>query len=446
MTAVTAAHSATAMTDEPAALCAAVVAEAGADERIEVFARRVRTTMTRLAPSDAVHDQVSDGWMIGVRSLVGDQLGLATGNVLDEQGLARILADARRARAEAPRGHTAQDRGDTQPPTSGPARPVPDSSTPAQLRDIAAAAHRAAGTDRLTTVTVGSTRRVVVHQDSAGRSELHEQTEAQLHIRSAVRGLDAGQGARIRSRLADLPVGDAVTEYTRSVSALTGPPAPAGRPDWILLSPLLVARIVGRISRAFLRSAHRAHPWEPGDVIGVGRQNLVLVDDAATHRGPGVIPVDDEGVPRRRTVLLDRGRVAGLLGCTGAGPSTGSAQWGGWDSEIAPATAACYLEPTSERALPEPERLPGNGFIAEDLRGFRGGLDFSTSRIECELTGVVMRDAQTVGTGRVAVSAAPGEFLGAFDEVLSGTEFYRIQGLHGGSWCLLNGSVVHGEC
>ncbi|GAA2234208.1 hypothetical protein GCM10010430_13670 [Kitasatospora cystarginea] len=432
-------------TADTAALCAALVAQARGDERIEVFARRVRTVMTRLGSSGQAHDQISDGWMIGVRSSVDDRLGLATGNVLDERGLATILADARRARVEVPRP-VAREDGHGQVAASPAAEPVHGSSTPAQLRAIAAAVHRDASAGGPAVVTVGSTRRVVVLHDSAGRSETHQQTEAQLHIRSATRGLDAAQGARIRRNVTELPIDGALAEYTRSFSALTGSPAPSGRPQWILLSPLLVARIVGRISRAFLRNANRAHSWKTGDVIGTGRQKLVLVDDGAAQRGPGAIPVDDEGVARRRTVLLDRGRVAGLLGCTSAGPSTGSAQWGGWDSEILPATAACYVEPTTEQVVAAPESLPGDGFVAEDLRGFRGGLDFTTGRIECELTGVVMRDGKPVGTGRIALSAAPGEFLGAFDEVYSGTEFYRIQGLHGGSWCLLNGSVVHGDC
>jgi predicted Zn-dependent protease len=404
----------------------------------------VRGVRTRIGADDSVDRQVADGWTVGVRSARDGLVGAATGNVLDEASLAQVLEDARRVRRLAPREHVAPAPvGEAFGVGTRPGAGRPDGLAAAE--EIGRAARAAAGRHEALTVTVGTTSRHVFHYDSAGRRGFAAVGEAQLHLRSAAPGLDAVQGARIRADLAGLRVDDAVAELDRAHRALSAPAAEARRVDWLLLAPLTVARIVGRLSRAFVRSPRPRPGWEPGTVLGTGRQVLVLVDDGAHPAGPGATPFDDEGTPRQRTTLLDRGTVAGLLGCNAVGPSTGSAQWSGWDGDVVPAGAACHLEPTTDAPAPDLGQLTGDGFVAEDLRGFRGGLDLTTSRVEFEVSGAVVRDGRPVGSGRTTVSASPGAFLGAFERVWAGTEFYRIQGLHGGSWCLLNGSVVRGD-
>jgi predicted Zn-dependent protease len=431
------------MTTTPGSVCEAAAARAWPGERLEILARRTRTIAARISASGALNDEIADGWIVGIRSVSAGQCGVAAGNVLDAGCLAETLDDARRARRSAPRAVRP-------PPVPVPLEiavpdPVPDGDALPHLHAIASAAHQAGTVGGPVSVTVGSTRRTVVRADSSGWSGAYHQAEVQLHIRSAARGLDAAQGARIRRTFAELPVGDVVAELARSRQALAGPAATIGAVDWILLSPLVVARIVSRISGAFLREGERPGSLRPGTAVGTGRQVVRLVDDGTCAGSPAGAPFDDEGSPRRRSTLLAEGRVVTLLSSNQTGPTTGSAQWSAWDGDIAPATVACFVEPTTADDRFDPAGLPGNGFVAEDLRGFRGGLDLAGRHIEFELGGAISRSGQPAGSGRISVSATPGGFLGAFDRVLPGTEFYRINGLHGGSWCLLDGSVARGD-
>jgi predicted Zn-dependent protease len=433
------------MTTAPAALCEAAAAKAQPGERLEIFARRTRTIAARISASGALNDEIADGWLVGIRSVSGGQCGAAAANALDAGSLAETLEAARSARRSAPRAvRVAQSPASPEVAALVPA-PAPDGDALPQLHAIAGAAHRAGKLREPVSVTAGSTRRTVVRVDSSGWSGCYHQAEVQLHIRSAARGLDAAQGARIRRTLADLPVGDVVSELARSRRALAAPTATISTVDWILLSPLVVARIVSRISGAFLREGQQPGSWQPGTVVGTGRQVVRLVDDGTCAGSPAGAPFDDEGRPRRRSTLLAGGRVVTLLSGNETGLTTGSAQWSAWDGDITPATVACFMEPTTADDPAALAARPGNGFVAEDLRGFRGGLDLAGRRIEFELSGAISRGGRPAGSGRISVSATPGGFLGAFDSVLPGTEFYRINGLHGGSWCLLDGSVAHGD-
>jgi predicted Zn-dependent protease len=422
------------------ARCESLLERAHPGEHLEVFARRVRSTAVRgtAGPGAAPAVRCGDGWLVSVSSRVNGVYGSAVGNLLDEDSLADALADARAARALAPRpapDDLPAPRADEALERDQPMVAVTDLA--GLVRETAGLVHRPAD------VTGGFTRRTVLRYDSAGWAGRYEQAEAQIHIRSAERGLDGAQGACIRRMPGEIDPRQVVADFNRGYEALARPGAPAGRLDWIALSPLITARLVGRLSRAFLRTRAKSEALVPGTVLGCGRQLLTLVDDGREAASTVGSPFDDEGTARQRTVLLAAGRVEALLGSRAAGPSTGNAAWTDWDQDTAPDCTACFFEPTEPGRQPDFASMPGNGLVAEDLRGFRGGLDLLSARIEFELAGAVLHGGRPAGTGRAEVSAAPGEFLGAFQQIYSETEFYRIRGLRGGSWSLIDGKVAH---
>jgi predicted Zn-dependent protease len=431
---------------DPVDLCADAAAQAFAGEWVEVFARRTTTVMTQWDDTVGTRDRFADGWLVGVRSAAGDRCGLASTNRLDRASLTAALDAARAARRVAPR---TWHRIPSPPRTEKAQEPSAEEvAGHAQLHVLTKETRNRTAAESATAVTVGSTRRTVVRCDSAGSAAGYRQSEAQLHIRKAAAGFDAVQGARIRTRLSELPVQATVDEYDRCRRHLSAPtPAPRSV-DWLLLSPLVTARIVSRMSTAALRVAGGLVSLRPGTELASESSAATLVDDGTTAGGPLGAPFDDEGTPRRRTVLIDKGVVRAALGCIEAGPSTGNASWTGWRSGIAVATTNCFLQPATDGAadtVPDWSALPGTGLLVEDIRRFRGGVVLSGARIEFELGGALVRCGEYLGSCRVTVSARPADFLDAFRHVHAGIEFYRIQGLFGGSWCLLDGSVAYGD-
>jgi predicted Zn-dependent protease len=459
------------MNGEPELALACAAAQALHGEWVEVFARRTQTAMTRLSTGRPAHDQRADGWLVGVRSVRDGRYGLASANMVDPATLMATLARARDIRGAAPRpwprtgaagpagAAAAGPPTAAAPPAAGqaaaraaagagpgaacgpPGRHEPGQPELAPLRRLAGEASEA-GLPAPVTITAGSTHRTVVRCDSAGGCASYTQSEAQLHIRCARPDLDAAQAARIRQTVAGLPAAEIAADYLRCLANLSADPVPAPAMDWVALSPLVTARMLSRLSRAFLRLPGQQRAGGPGGPQQLGSPSLTLVDDGTVGGGPAGAPFDDEGTPRRRTVVLHEGRIQELLGSHEAGPTTGNAHWAGWDNEITVAPTNFFLQPTGERAAGDLAHLPGTGFIAEDVRGFRRGFDLASSRVEFELGGAVQQGGERKGSGRLAVSVPSGQFLGRFAEVFPGTEFYRITGIYGGSWCLIDGSVA----
>ena len=436
------------MTGNPLMLCADLAAQARPGEWVEVFARRTRsarTSVTRLHRDSTVSDQLADGWLVGIRSVLGDDHGLACTNLLEPASLAASLASARGIRQLAPRPWSrelTQAAGSVPWPGEEPPESAPEAGL-AALRGLAQEALQAQEVPSPVVVTAGSTHRTVLRCDSAGGRAAYTQSEAQLHVRSASPGLDAGQEARIRPHPAQLPVPEVAAGYRRCLRNLSGAPTAVPALDWLALSPLVVARILGRLSRGLVRQPGVAAELEPGRRLG--SRAVTLIDDGRPDGGPAGSPFDDEGTARRRNVLLREGAVETLLGSREAGPTTGNASWAGWDSNVTVATTNCFLAPTCEETAVGALSRPGTGFIAEEVRGFRSGIDLTSSRIEFELGGAIVRDGEQLGSGRVPVSSRPDQFLTTFLQVLPGTEFYRITGLYGGSWCVIDGSRARND-
>lgn len=414
--------------------CADIAAQAQPGEHIEVFARRTTTALCRLAADGASREQAADGWLVGIRAVLDGQYGLASVNALSLPGLRAALDRARRIRQLAPvpwHGHQPASLALTG--HDGQPQGLPGMSALARVtRQVSAAAGR-----QPVTATVGATKRIVTCCTTSTGPATYTQHEVQAHVRSAEPGLDAAQGARISATVTALPLGAVAEEYHRSLRHLAAPVAPGTEClRWLALSPLVAARMLSRLSRAFLRTAQPTANTTPDPGL------ITLVDDGRAEAGPAGAPFDDEGTPRRCNMLLAPGCPPGMLGSHSYGPTTGNASWIQWDSEVAVATTNCFFEPTCSDSPTSLLTRAGNGFVAEDLRGFRSGLDLTSSRIEFELSGAIVRDGEVIGSARLAVSTEPGQFFTKLLRILPGTVFYRIGGIFGGSWCLADGLLV----
>lgn len=423
--------------------CADVCASAADGEFIEVFARRVATVSVQVDGAGREDFSAGDAWFVGVCSAGDESCGTASTNLANPASLWNSLARARAARKAAPRPWSGRARAafpDARPVDRHAVDrdaidrllrdgPVAVTATVRRLGDLAATAAPVR-------ITAGQTVRHVLLYRSDGAALAYDQSEAQVHLRSQQTGLEAVQAARIRTTCDEVCQDELLNDFRRIHRHLSGEPVTAPRLSWILLGPIVVARILGRLAPFMIN--------RPGAGLAIphtiGSPAMTLVDDGTLAGAPATSPFDDEGNPRRRTTLVRDGILVMLL--SREPTSTGNACWSGWESDLAAVPTNFYLEPTRPEIKPDLSAMPDAGIVAEEIRGFRSGISLSTQRIEFELRGGCYVEGRCTGTVRVNISATPREFLNGLRGVYAGTEFYRISGTFGGSWCEWDGTGV----
>ncbi len=180
-------------------------------------------------------------------------------------------------------------------------------------------------------------------------------------------------GGRSFDALKDADVGQAAAR--QAVSMLGAGPVRTGRYD-VVFDPVAAAGLIEAYARA-LGGQMVARGKSPlAGLLGkrVGSERFCLVDDPLLPGGLSSEPFDDEGVPRRRAVVIDRGilnsflldgKTAFLMGAA----STGSASRGGYRNMPSAVPSNFHLAPT-------PDVVPGNllgclhdGLLVADLMG-----------------------------------------------------------------------------
>ncbi len=139
---------------------------------------------------------------------------------------------------------------------------------------------------------------------------------------------------------------------TRAVNKLGAAPAATRRTD-VVLDPDVVAGVFGTLASAFHADNVLKGKSLFKDLLGrsVARSTVTLVDDGRLSGSMNLAPVDGEGTPTRRTLLIDRGILGGHLHShatarkMGAG-RTGNALRGDHLSPPRIGTTTLYLLPT----------------------------------------------------------------------------------------------------
>jgi TldD protein len=152
------------------------------------------------------------------------------------------------------------------------------------------------------------------------------------------------------------------------------------------LAGILVHEAFGHLSEADILESH---PFL-GDIFAPGRvvapETVTICDDATMTGNPGSYSFDDEGEPGRRTVLVDRGRVAGRLHTLSTAASAGVSTTGNAravDFRHPPrARMSCtYMEP-GRHSLPELMEIMGDGLFLEGAVSGSTNLDRFTMTAE----------------------------------------------------------------
>jgi PmbA protein len=149
----------------------------------------------------------------------------------------------------------------------------------------------------------------------------------------------------------------------------------------------------------------------------VAGENVTIVDDATIPGLFGTSPFDDEGVPSRRTVVIERGVLKSyLLNCYAARKlrmkTTGNASRG-----ITGNAGIGHGNFFLEKGVPTPEQILGsvkNGFYVTELLGF--GVNVVTGDYSRGAAGLWIRD------GELAFAVSEVTIAGKLQEMLMGIE------------------------
>ena len=197
----------------------------------------------------------------------------------------------------------------------------------------------------------------------------------------------------------DADVAALAAEAVASAVSLLGPrrPLPPGLP--VLLAPEVTATLLTALGRALTGPAlDGAGPFRgpPGTPVASGA--VTLDDDGPSPLADPAGPFDDEGQPRRRTRLLDGGRLTAALHTSATAapgtPSTGSARRGSHRSLPG-------VGPTLLRLAPAADLAAADAVLVRQLSGEGAGIRPVTGRVDVGLVACLLRDG--VPAGRLPV-------------------------------------------
>ncbi|HEX9375918.1 MAG TPA: TldD/PmbA family protein [Actinomycetota bacterium] len=388
-------------------LCAEVVGAASGDEEVEAFAQESTRTDVRARGGEVEALTFAESRGVGVRLIAGGRMGYAWVADPTSQEVREAVVRARTNAALA-----GEDEHNALP---GPARPEPLEglfreslvSMPTEHKvtlglDLEVAATRldprvrkvqAAGYgDAVSRVAIASTRGVSAEYRRTdcwcSVSALAEQDGETQTGSSFRQGRDAG----------DLDWVACAREAVERGTRLLGARKPDSGRVPVVLDPAAAVSFLGVLAGALSAESVQKGRSLFAELLGepVGSSEVHLVDDGRLLEGPGASPVDDEGVPTRRTSLIDRGRLSAFLHNTrtalkGRTLSTGNAGRAGFRSPPGVSPSNLFLVAGK---VPPGELLAGaeGGVYIQEVSGVHSGAnpisgEFSVGASGLRITG-----------------------------------------------------------
>jgi PmbA protein len=343
---------------------------------------------------------------IGVRAWIGGRVGYAFGTDLSEAGVTAIAARAAEAAAVADEDEFAA------PPQPAPVEALPGLSDPsvevwstAQAAELALAVERAAlaadprvvGVEQV--AYADSAERVAI-SSSTGLAGEYESSDCFAYLQALAEG-EGGRETGLGFGLARGPDGldpAAIgTEGAERATAMIGASKPSSRSCPVVLDPTVAASFAGLIGGALganaVQRGRSPFAGRLGEELASGA--LALHDDGRDPDGPASAPFDGEGLPRRRTALIEGGRLRAFLYDTytanrEGGASTGSAARHGYRSQ--PSVSASNLV-VAPGALSFVELLgaAADGVFVTDVAGLHSGVNPVTGVFSVGASGRAIR-------------------------------------------------------
>ena len=346
---------------------------------------------------------------IGVRAWIGGRVGYAYGTDLSEPGVGAIAVRAAEAAAVADEDEFA-----------APADPAPiealaglsdptvgswDTAAVAELaltveRTALATDPRVAGVEQV--VYADSSERVAI-ASSAGLAGEYEASSCFAYLQA----MAEGEGARetgLGFGLARGPGGldpEAIgAEGAERAVTMIGASKPSSRSCPVVLDPTVAASFAGLIGGALGAGAVQRgrSPFAGRLEEELAGEALVLHDDGRDPEGAASAPFDGEGVPRRRTALIEGGCLRAYLYDTytanrGGTASTANAARQGYRSQ--PSVSASNLVVGSgDLSFGELLAQAGEGIFVTDVAGLHSGVNPVTGVFSVGASGRAIRNGE----------------------------------------------------
>jgi len=346
---------------------------------------------------------------IGVRAWIGGRVGYAYGTDLSGVGIAAIAARAAEAAAVADEDEFAA------PPRPAEIEALPGLSDPsveawstaraAELaltveRSALAADPRVVGVEQV--VYADSAERVAI-ASSTGLAGEYESSDCFAYLQALAEGEGAketGLGFGLARGPDDLDPEAIGREGAARATAMIGATKPTSRSCPVLLDPTVAASFAGLIGGALGANAVQRGRSPFAGRLGeeLASPALALHDDGRDPAGPASAPFDGEGVPRRRTALIEGGQLRAFLYDTYTAnregtASTGNAARHGYRSQPT-VSASNLIVATGPLSFPELLGEAGEGVFVTDVAGLHSGVNPVTGVFSVGASGRAIRDGE----------------------------------------------------
>jgi PmbA protein len=328
---------------------------------------------------------------VGIRAWIGTRVGYAYGTDLSDAGVAAVAARATEAAGVADEDSFAAPPRPREGAADAP--PLVDPSVAgwptAEVVGLTLEVERAAlsADERIAAVEqavyADSVERVSI-RSSAGVEGEFETSSCFAYLQALAEGdggRETGLGFGLGRGPAALDPAAIGREAAERAVAMIGAGKPASRACPVVLDPTVAASFVGVIGGVLGADAVQRGRSPLADRVGeqVASEALVLSDDGLDPDGLGSSPLDGEGVPTRRTALIEDGRLRTYLYDTytarrGGAESTGNAGRSGYRSEPGVSTSNLIVGAGSDR-FEDLLRQAGNGVYITDVAGLHSGVN-----------------------------------------------------------------------
>ena len=344
---------------------------------------------------------------IGVRAWIGHRVGYAYGTDLSEAGVGATAARAAEAAA------IADDDEFAAPPEPAEIEALPGLDDPSietwetpRVVELALEVERTALAvdERVVAVEqaiyADSSERVAI-SSSVGVAGEYESSSCFAYLQALAEG-DAGRESGLGFGLARGPAGldpeEIGAEGAVRALAMIGATKPESRACPVVLDPTVAASFAGLIGGALGANAVQRgrSPFAGRIEEELASEAFALHDDGRDPAGAASAPFDGEGVPRRRTALIEGGALQSYLYDTYTANregvhSTGSASRAGYRSlpSVSPSNLLVATGGLSEVEL---LRAAGEGVYVTDVAGLHSGVNPVTGVFSVGASGRIIRD------------------------------------------------------
>lgn len=375
-------------------------AEAWVEEGVE---REIRVYEGQV---ESLTDAASHG--IGIRSFSDGRWGYAYGTDLSDAGLRALAEAAAGAAAVADSDENAglpDELGAAD--VDGLASPALADWDTARKIDLALAIERAArsrdGVSQVEETMYADASGTVAIANSRGFNAAYESTIAYAWASAfagegsdLMTGLGVGMG---RDPAAIDPEAVGAEAAERAVG-LMGARQPQGRRCPVVLDTFVAASFAGFIggmlsADAVQRGRSLFADREGDEVAGEG---FVLVDDGLHREGPSTAPFDGEGSPRRRTPLIEHGKLLTFLfdaqtARRGGRQTTGNAGRGSYRTPPSVSTTNLVLE-AGDASLEDLVARAGDGLYVASVAGLHSGVNPVSGTFSVGATGRLIENGE----------------------------------------------------